>query len=352
MKQLGLLLDWKFRYTLCALLILLTPTWCNATSSAQDDAEFRFIAYGDTRGDGSESVSPLHVDIVGLYIQHDPDLIIHSGDMVNHGGESYQWPLFNDSMTAVWELGIPFYGAAGNHEVYTDVWGVSDDDYSNYLDYFDYTDVIDQPGETELHYSFDMDGIHFIILNTVEEWTYNDFTCSTAQMNWLEDDLAAGHEFIVVAFHNPAWSIRADRPERWAQAESIRNTFHSMFIDNGVDIVFNGHDHCYYRTVRDGIFYVITGGGGAPLCEIQTEDTVWQDGDVGFSDYHYCLAKVASGLLSVEVYLMNGTVADDFDLDVSAASPPPLFEGTTLIVVGTVVVIALLVIVALRRRAQ
>lgn len=40
----------------------------------------------------------------------DPEMFIHSGDMVYHGGESYQWPLFADSIAAIysWDPDMKF----------------------------------------------------------------------------------------------------------------------------------------------------------------------------------------------------------------------------------------------------
>ncbi|MHA2303524.1 MAG: Kelch repeat-containing protein, partial [Candidatus Thorarchaeota archaeon] len=145
-----------------------------------DDGVFTFIAYGDTRSSDATAVSAMHETIVSAYLGHDPEMIIHTGDLVNHGGETYQWPLFEASFAAVRDADISFYSAVGNHEWYTDVYGVNDEDYSNYLDYVDFSDVVDTTGETELYYSFDMEGIHFIILNTVEEWDDDNYTCPAA----------------------------------------------------------------------------------------------------------------------------------------------------------------------------
>ena len=38
-----------------------------------------------------------------------------------------------------------------------------------------------------------------------------------------------------------------------------------LFEGNGVQLVFAGHDHTYERTIINGITYVVSGGGGAPL---------------------------------------------------------------------------------------
>jgi parallel beta-helix repeat protein len=132
------------------------------------EPEFNFIAYGDTRGEQLpwDAVSPLHEEIVSEYLQHDPDFIIHTGDMVSAGGLWYQWVEFNESIAAVQEAGIPFYGVVGNHEKYTDQEYVYDEEFINYRTYFDFTHVIDEPGENELYYSFDYEGVHFVFLNT------------------------------------------------------------------------------------------------------------------------------------------------------------------------------------------
>jgi 3',5'-cyclic AMP phosphodiesterase CpdA len=191
-----------------------------------------------------------------------------------------------------------------------------------------------------------MEGIHFIILNTVEEWDDDNYTCPAAQMDWLMDDLAGNYETIIVSFHNPMYSIRANRPDRWAQAESLRTTFHDLFIQYGVDIVFNGHDHQYYRTVRDGIQYVVTGGGGAPLYDIQTEDTVWQEGDVGFSDYHYLVCSInnVTNQLDVEVILLDDTVEDTFSLQLPIGGGEFPFTLTVVAIAGVALVAVVLVL--------
>jgi hypothetical protein len=57
-------------------------------------------------------------------------------------------------------------------------------------------------------------------------------------MDWLIADLSKTHphDFIVVALHRTAWSIREDRPDRWLEAETVRDDFHNIFIQNGVDL--------------------------------------------------------------------------------------------------------------------
>ena len=164
------------------------------------------------------------------------------------------------------------------------------------------------------------------------------------------DDLAGNHEFIVVTFHNPMYSVRAERPDRWAQGESLVATFHDLFIEYGVDIVFNGHDHMYYRTVRDEIYYVVTGGGGAPLYEIDTENTVWKTGDAAFSDYHFCVCRInsASNELEIEVIRLDDTIADTFSFQLPAADLSPL--PMTVVTIAGIAVVAVVIVLYIKKK--
>lgn len=46
-----------------------------------------------------------------------------------------------------------------------------------------------------------------------------------------------------------------------------RDFLHSLFAKNKVKAVFAGHEHLYNDSSKDGVRYVITGGGGSPLYE-------------------------------------------------------------------------------------
>ncbi|MFW9796322.1 MAG: kelch repeat-containing protein [Candidatus Thorarchaeota archaeon] len=338
-----------------------------------NDDTYTFIVYGDTRAGDDTAVSWLHDDLVSKYLQYDPEMVVHSGDMLYHGGESYQWPLFNDSLAAIWEWDsdIEYFGAVGNHEWYTDVYGVNDQNFTNYREFFDYSAVIDEPGETELYYSFDRQGIHFIILNTVNDWVGTTYTCPAAQMAWLEADLAKDYETVIVSTHYPLYSILADRPERLAEAASVRAAFQDLFIEYAVDIIFTGHNHYYHRAPRDGIQYVTAAGGGAPLYAISTVGTDWEPGDVGFGEYHYCVCKLnplnaTHNRLTIDVVLLDGTTADTFNIDVlkppvttttssTTTSPttpvePPSFPMTLVVVTAGAVLVVVVVVLLLRKK--
>ncbi len=279
-------------------------------SEVADEMSFNFIAYGDTRGPGTP-VSPLHDDIIEDYLAFNPEFIMHTGDLAYHGGEWYQLVEFNESMNAVWESGIPFYVAPGNHEMYTDDW-VNDPTFTNYTLYVDYEDIAAACGGTELYYSFDYNEVHFVILNTEHDWIDGDFQLSSEQRNWLEADLGNidNETFVVVSFHRPVYSARGP-----ASPEEVKEELHDFFVAEGVDLVFNGHNHMYYRTERDGIFYVVTGGGGAPLHDYNESSTTWQEEDFAASEHHYCNVEVNTTHVVVSAYLLNGTILESFFIE-------------------------------------
>ncbi len=337
--------------------IVQSATNLGVSVKAQTSDTYIFIAYGDTRGSGSDAVSPLHANIVNAFLQHSPELIIHTGDMVNEGGVWNQWLNFNASIQPIWEAGIPLFGIVGNHEKYTDQWNVFDTNFTNYKNFFDFTHVIDQTGETELHYSFDYKGIHFIILNTEDYFDYdtNMYNCSASQMDWLLTDLAqtTQSDFIVASFHRPAWSIRQDRADRWAQAETVRHEFHQLFIQYDVDLVFNGHDHHYFRGIRDGIYYIVTGGGGASLYPPDPSAPHWQEGDIANQTYHYCRINVEPSTVSVSIYRLDNTTIDSFDILRSSLLIPLPIELLVPHIIGLYILVLIIVsiVVILKKKA-
>jgi len=366
---------------LSAYLLVFSTSLCfeiEAVTANADESPFNFVAYGDTRNDTEpHAVSSLHDDMIDLYLADSPELIIHTGDLALLGGNWTQLLEFNESMTAVWESGVPFYSAPGNHELYIGGW-VSDYLFTNYTEYVHYEDIAAACGGTELYFSFDYGGTHFIILNTEDSWVGDVFHCSAVQMTWLQNDLASVDDdtFVVVAFHRPAYSVREARPDRWAQASTIRNEFHSLFLQHDVDLVLTGHDHHFYRGERDGIYYVVTGGGGAQPAGIDETAPAWQEGDVGFTEFHYCNVQVNSSHIVVDVQLMNGTTADFFiisKLDTTTTTttsttattttttsattttstestePPPPTVMTYVMIGVAAVVLTLIVIVFIRR---
>ncbi|MHA1330972.1 MAG: hypothetical protein ACTSR2_07835, partial [Candidatus Hodarchaeales archaeon] len=127
-------------------------------------------------------------------------------------------------------------------------------------------------------------------------------------------------ERIVVMFHRPLWGANPARV--LDEYEPMRAIFHDLFVENGVDIVFNGHDHMFYHTVRNGTNYVITGGAtqalGNAIPEHPYVAKTWLEDDYSFSELHICLVEVNESSMNVKAIVTNGTVVYEFTVDAEA----------------------------------
>jgi hypothetical protein len=79
-------------------------------------------------------------------------------------------------------------------------------------------------------------------------------------------------------------------------------------------LIFGGHDHLYYRTKRDGIVYVVTGGGGAPLYD-PTNKQYAIAGDVIKKCHHIIRCEVTGKTVKCEAIepAENGGEENVFD---------------------------------------
>ena len=250
------------------------------------DEPFRFVAYGDCRTGHYD-----HIDVVNRIIALDPYFVLNTGDLVENGYSETDWRnyfLVISSLTS-FSQNYPIYSALGNHENESPL-------YYNYF-YLPHNN----PDSTEAYYSFDYGNSHFICLDT--EIPY---TVGSKQYTWLEQDLQAASStatFIFVFFHKPPYSSGAVHGSNI----SVRNTLCPLFEQYGVDMVFNGHDHIYERTIPiNGVTYVVTGGGGAPLYNVGTSSwTAYSE-----KTYHCCLITVDANSFFLEMVRKDGTIGD------------------------------------------
>ena len=286
-------------------------------SSVVTSNQWQFIALGDSRQQfgtwdydndkytHENSSNPTRAALITSVVQNNPNLefIIHSGDIVASGGEQDDWNRYFEDIENATLENSTFYYAVGNHEKYTyalspSEWGPDDEDFSTYHA------NVELPGN-ERYYSFNyMNQIHFVFINTEEDWTGSTFDITSDQYNWLINDLEQNEiNFTIAIYHRPSYSIRDSN--RVYQAQQVRAVLEPIFLQYGVDLVFSGHDHYYYRTIRSGVTYVTTGGGGADLYT-NGDLSEWQDGDVYFSEFHYCNITVTEdmGQVGIEIQVL------------------------------------------------
>lgn len=82
------------------------------------------------------------------------------------------------------------------------------------------------------------------------------------QVDWIRESLSGPEPHKFVIFHHPVFSSDAIYHPG---VEGLQTLWHPVFVELGVDIVFTGHAHNYERIERDGVTYLVVGGGGATL---------------------------------------------------------------------------------------
>lgn len=239
-----------------------TPTTVGAaTASEANDPgaeSFSFAVLGDNR-DGPETYARL----LAMVQAGDESFLINTGDLVSNALES-QYLEFRALMARFTK---PFYPVPGNHDV------ALNGTLTNYLKY---------SGAPALHYSFDRGQVHFSMANT----SLGDLTVS--ELAWLEADLAGTTRAvkIIVLHHPPFDPLGGSHILGKGVAELM-----AMSTKHQVRYVLAGHIHEYAREMRDGVTYLVTGGGGAPLAAPPDKG--------GF--YHYVRITVRGEATSDEV---------------------------------------------------
>lgn len=249
----------------------------------------RFCLYGDTR-DGHDA----HRKVVTVMMKQNPEFILQTGDLVHNGGVESQWKTY-DAITADARQKTPFYVVRGNH----DFGGKG----------FEERMTAPFTSGNKFYYSFDQGNCHFIGLAIDEKTPYDE---NSAQYKWLIKDLDATlttkPNHIFVFFHVAPFSIGSHGSDL-----DVRKVLHPVFVKYGVRAVFNGHDHLYYRTRRDGVTYIVSGGGGAPLYSADPGKGAIS-GDKYESVNHCVVCEVNGRLAAFTALRADGTQLDRFTL--------------------------------------
>lgn len=140
------------------------------------------------------------------------------------------------------------------------------------------------------------------------------------QYEWLRQQLRSERKrYTLVAFHHapftsgPHGALHPDgTPKEWPLDEG-RRFLVPLFEMYGVDVVLNGHDHLYERSLKNGIPYVVTGGGGAPLYKVNSSPNPYQV--VAKSTNHYMRLGIDERGIDLEAVDVQGKVFDAFRVE-------------------------------------
>jgi len=222
-------------------------------------ADFRFAVISDTRDYSADGINVKIMKIILEKIKREkPDFIIIAGDMITgstksgaHRNRLKKWK------GIIEKYQMPFYIVPGNHEIESEM---SEDILRS---------VFEMPENgpmdfKELAYSFDHKNAHFAALDTN---VFNNFhTIGEEQLKWLQEDLEKNKGKNIFVFgHEPAYPVYNHIGSSLDKYVLDRDRLWGVFRQYNVRAYFCGHEHLYSRAVHDGIYQIITGGGGAYL---------------------------------------------------------------------------------------
>lgn len=182
-----------------------------------------------------------------------PDLVIHGGDIQYTSNPLDTWNGMFAAANALTSR-APIHFCVGNHE--EDVPG----EYTS-----TFVPLLGGQGavlDGEAHW-FRWGPIAFVLLDS--EHRFESETPQLAALKALLPQLEADATIkrIVVGFHKPYYTFSRHDPRM-----DMRAALHPLFKGSKVGLVLTGHCHSYERFEVDGLTYVVDGGGGALLYDV------------------------------------------------------------------------------------
>ncbi len=231
-------------------------------------ATFHFAVHGDNRSDHIA-----HGLVVENLMGEEFAFVMNTGDLVSSGEIEADWDEFfkvEDPLLAY----VPVYPAVGNHE--------EDEGKIPIYERLFHLPAEESGSGDEAYYSFDHVNAHFVVLDNsvnIHPWyeclllgKLYDNCFNSDQLAWIQLDLAKAvadssidHVFVFV--HEGPYSSKEGRTGSAAMRGLL-----PLFAKSKVKVVFSGHDHYFeHGMTGNGLHYVISGGGGAPLYDLKTD---------------------------------------------------------------------------------
>lgn len=296
--------------------------WLPFQTAASTPAPFRFVYFGDTQDDILEIGS--RVIRSAFHTGGPVALAVHAGDQVSqrrakaHDDEYGEWM---EAGGAAFRT-IPQLVAAGNHEYQDST--TPDGRESRVLGaLWAHYALPDNgaPGAERTSYHVDYQNVRFIVLDGTSAI---DLGTLEAQTAWLRRTLEASTaRWNIVLMHQPLYTCARPR-----DTEPLKQVWGPILEQARVDLVLQGHDHCYARVVDpDGAVATReTVAAGAPVGPVYMVSVVGskmyglndraatQPVRVAEETQLYQLVDVEQDRLTLRAYTATGRLYDGFSL--------------------------------------
>ncbi len=261
------------------------------TTAPADDSKnpFSFVLYGDNRTNDDA-----HAAVVRQILQAPGDFLVNTGDLIEDGNVPILWQRFFDiEGNLIRDRSL--FAAVGNHELH-------EASGANFLRYFGDDDP-SLNGIRKLYRTVRWENMRFFFLNGMDAFIGTD------ERTWLDGELTKADAepnlvWRVVVLHQGVWSSgpHGNNP-RLAEAGIV-----DVFRSHHIDMILSGHDHIYERGESNGIKYVVSGGGGAPLYEIGKKLPTTKKVE---STFHFIETKVDGDKIAMTVRRSDGSLLEN-----------------------------------------
>jgi hypothetical protein len=251
---------------------------------------FRFVLYGDTR-----TRPDAHRAVIQQLLKRGvPDFVAFSGDSVADGSDLSLWPIFFDIEKDLLRQ-TAFFPSLGNHERHTPNWG----------EFFQ---------QAKPYYAFNWGNAHFAVIDSdigsVSPSKIARDAFWAEQTRWLEEDLAANQkaDFRFVVAHHPPYTAVASRQGDNPHMMALVPMLEKYHVSAGLF----GHDHNYQHYLKNGIHYITSGGGGAPLYDVNKPDAAITQKVMSVENF--VSVAVSGKVARVEAIAVDGTTIEQFEI--------------------------------------
>lgn len=220
--------------------------WFQFRTASAEAEPFRFLYFGDTQNNILSIAS--RVIRQAFHSTARPALVVHAGDLVAqrddkvHDDEWGEWTQAGAYNYAI----VPQLPATGNHE-YVDAFAADGSESRKLGPHWPRQFALPSngaPGVKATTYHVDYQGVRFIALDGTAAL---DLGALDAQTKWLDAALASSKAtWNVVTFHQPIFTCA--RPQ---DTEELKAAWKPIFEARKVDLVLQGHDHCYSRLTAE-----------------------------------------------------------------------------------------------------
>jgi predicted phosphodiesterase len=198
--------------------------------NARDSVKFLVIGDSGT-GDRAQFEVAARIAEAHRLVPFDRALMLGDNLYGNNNAAAYR-NKFERPYAPLLQAGIKFYASLGNH---------------------------DNPSQ-RFYAPFNMDGRRYYSHGTgdVRFFALDSTYMSPEQLRWAKEELQRStHKWKIAYMHHPMYSSGM----RHGPTPPLRAALEPLFAQNGVDVVFAGHEHFYERMrPQGGIVYIIQGG--------------------------------------------------------------------------------------------